>query len=276
MESSKKLDLSKFIMSQSKLKDFENEDGCPMFWWFKYVDGTAKISSDAMEQGLYFESECIDAHAHDDELISVPVSVEKNQKPTALGKRMASQVDKFKDWFDEESETYQGHIITDVQLKLSGIIGGLQWEGTADFMTEKEPKSQYMWDLKHTADVTNTFGDYGWGNYQNLDYLQQVVYNELYEQQEKRSLDGIYMLVMDSSTKQGHKRIKVDITWDTPATLKEVEDRLDDFKETVDYYNENGWPKITCKRECETCPFKKCPKKWKENLGFNDVDSIYL
>ena len=271
-----KLDFDKFVMSQSKLKQLEKEENCPRFWFESYVtESIPRTPNIFMAKGLYFESLCIGENAHDEEPIEPPSTLFSKGKWTAQGLRVKTQAKRFNNWFSPKSKNFQGHTITEVQKKVSGNIGGLYWEGIIDFMTKDQEGKEYIWDLKHTEDVENTKSVYGWGNYQQLDYVQQIVYGELFKQQEKKEADGVYMLVMDSSTKYGHKRIPV-YGWGSETSLLEIDMRTEAFKETVEHYNINGWPEITNRWECEMCTVKDCPVRWQPNMGFKDVEGVKL
>jgi hypothetical protein len=261
-----------FVLSQSKVKKLLEEGSCPRHWFEKYVnESVPRIASEAMLKGLYFEYHCFGENAHDDDPPEAPLSIYKNGKFTAEGKRLDQQIYKFRDWFDQEHPTFQGHTIIATQVKVSGTINNHYIEGIIDFVTEMDGKI-YLWDLKYTADVSNTFGDFGWGNYENMDYFQQDLYFYLYNEMfPEQAAESTFVLVMDSSLKFGHKRIPIVHLSDTLEVIKE---RLDEFDSAVDFYNKEGWSRITCKSECEVCPVEDCPFKWKEHLGFNDVEPI--
>jgi hypothetical protein len=114
-------------------------------------------------------------------------------------------------------------------------------------------------DIKGTADVNSTFGEYGWGEPKYLDHFQMVLYNRVYE------LPVLY-LVFDWSKNLGYKAIPVNVNINHPDQEKanEAKYRIREMEETVRKtiidlvsYEKEGW-KTNPGIECDKCPNIYC------------------
>lgn len=142
-----------------------------------------------------------------------------------------------------------------VQIKLTGTIHGVEVAGVLDAIDDSG-EIPIIGDLKCTADLTNDFSEYGWGNNgEGMDLLQQIVYEELYRQnfeiQPKSKL-----IIADYSPETRTKVINLKISEETQAI------NLERFKfgnEVVETYQDSGWPYLPSIKECEKCQIKDCP-----------------
>ena len=237
-----------FVFTQSALKDLEKSATCPVRWKLQWLDRLfGSPTSEAANYGNYFEYLCIGGSAHGSSVTELPLTSYGTK--TATQKRIEAQVDVYNKLILEE-----GYDVIGTQIKLSGAIEGSPTEGTLDILTNYHGEVCIV-DLKMTGDLDNTRTEYGWGNPINrLDFLQQVLYQELYFQTYGvRPL--MHLLVFEHGTKCRHKIIKLDIT---DSDILEMKERFKAGKEVVELYNSNGWVYDPSENECKKCKADNC------------------
>lgn len=234
-------------LSQSSVKDLEKESTCPTRWKAQWIDKLiTSQSTEAQQKGKYFEQLVLGKGAIENEAVDDLPRL-KNGNKSVDQIRIEEQAELAKDMlFNTESEHYLGFKVKDVQVRLKHE----NYPIVLDVLAVDKDGVDIDIDLKLTKDVTQTFGDYGWGNHESLDYLQQVHYHNIYKKiynKESRSM----LLVFDYSKNRRVKSIELDIT---DKAIDESEYRFEAAKEVVTYYNENGWKYNASESECSDCP----------------------
>lgn len=234
-----------FKFSQSSLKDLENPDGCPLKWKAVWVDKEfTREPSLAMLKGSYFEQLWLGSGATGEIVNDLPRL--KNGKKSTDQIRIEEQAQRAKELFDPNHPSWLGYTINKTQLKLSVD----DKEGTADiWATDKEGES-WLIDCKLTADLTNTWGDYGWGkDYDQLDLIQLPHYSDLFfEMYGHRPKMALF--IADYSPK---KRIEFNEIVITEDRLKTKNFRFAQARKIYDEYCLEGFPAVPSLKECKTC-----------------------
>lgn len=243
-----------YVWSQSALKEFEKEESCPRKWRETYVTKTIKgTSSQAMDYGSYFEYLVIGGSAKDEGTITdLPRNANGSKKAAQI--RIEKQAEWAKSLFDPESENYTGLKIIDTQV----VFTYKNQKGIVDILAEKEDGTIVDIDLKLTADVTNTRGEYSWGNAHSRDYLQFIHYHSLIEKTLNK-VPETQIIICDYSPKMGRKHIDLQIT---DASIVDVEERFEEAEEVRQVYIKDGFTEYPSMDECESCPLK-CGKRFK-------------
>lgn len=234
------------ILSQSSLKDFERADGCPLLWKHRWVVNDIPRPDPSMEMsyGHFFETLCIGSGAHGAVVEDLPRV--KGDKKSAIHTRIEHQAEVFKRYFDKYDELFLGYTITDTQVE----VADKNRKGVIDILAEKDGEVTII-DLKATSDVTNTYGSYAWGNPSNMDFIQQILYEDLYKYQTGIEVVKSLLLVFDWSPKMGRKLIELDIS---DTTREYALARFDESEELANEYEDTYWPTFPSRKECEGCP----------------------
>lgn len=240
--------MSEFYLTQTSLKDLENEDTCPFRWKSQWLDRLIPFqSSEHMEKGKYFEQLLLGSGAiAGDDVVDLKRLL--NGEKSSDQKRIEEQVERVKGMlFDTNSPEYLGLSVVSTQLEL--IIDGEK--GTYDVEAIDEEQCPWLIDIKLTKDLTSTRSKYSWGNdWYSMDYVQLVHYQDLYFKTfGKRPRVGY--LVVDYSTQ---KRVVFKEIVVTNLKLEEKVNRFSAGKLTIDMYNKHGWIKIPNIKECGSCP----------------------
>jgi hypothetical protein len=231
------------------IKDLERSDGCPYKWYHNWVHkAIPREGTDAMDYGRYFETLVIGGSAHDEGLHELPLL--KNGKKSAINIRIDEQAGYAISMLqDPECPDYMDLEMYETQVELSNKDMNIR--GIADITGRLLDGRHALIDLKLTADVSSTYGAYSWGEPENMDFFQQVLYGYLYEQ-----IYGVkpvnLLMVFDHSPNLGRKVIEIEVE---DYSYDQMFDRIESFEEALLYYEENGFTKAPSKKECEDCPF---------------------
>jgi len=180
--------MGKLPVSSSLIRDVLKkgdyiEDTCPKYllhrWIYKSIESH---TSDPMKKGLYFETLCLGGSARGQSLDDLP---RKNGGgKTVDQERIEEQAEHFKFRVAKDKILLDS---TNTQVKLSR-----RWEKDKNiiltcekdiFPTTRlirvEGESQQVWceiDLKLSADMNTTYGDYCWGSPEFIDQIQALLY----------------------------------------------------------------------------------------------------
>lgn len=238
-----------FRLSQSSLKDLAKPTTCPKRWEAQYVNKEFRPEpSEAMILGLWFERLIFGEDPdHPRELPPLPTT--NTGKPTAAVQRMQAQAERVKTMlYDKESDEYLGYTVTDIQ---SVIVTEEPFIIIIDFLATNEDGEECMFDLKLTADLSNTFGDYAWGNIESMDLFQQKIYQKVFEDFHGTKLAENNILVADYSTEQRVKLFKLIVS---EESIMGAEQRVTETWKVINHYTENGYPTDPSIDECKNCP----------------------
>lgn len=252
-----------FYFTQTNVKDFENELTCPFRWKAQWVDREFTLpSSMSMDKGKYFEWLFIGGSAiAGDSVTDLPRL--KNGEKSVDQLRIEEQAERAKNLFIPGNTEFLGLKMLSTQLELKSSKGR---KGTLDILAEDiTTKDLWIIDVKLTADLTSRRTQYSWGHpWEDLDLLQQIHYEALYEEQfGVRPRMGL--LVFDYSP---HKRLvfgEIIIT-DTKRLDKEL--RFQAAEEAFQLYEKHGWIKLPSVKECSTCPLN-CSSRIKLPINEN-------
>src|SRR5690606_19073093 len=172
-----------FVWTQSALKDLEKDSTCPLRWYEQWINRSFRQPpTEPQNIGNYGEYLIIGKNAKESAVTDLPRTT-KGEK-TAVQKRVEAQAKRVLDMFNPKHESYIGLQIKDVQVSLSGALGDLPVEGTADVIAVEDSTGDiWLIDIKFTEDAFSTRTEYGWGNpIADQDLIQQVLYSHLYHQ----------------------------------------------------------------------------------------------
>lgn len=234
-----------FKFSQSSLKGMEAVDACPLKWQAVYVNKEWKRTpSLAMLKGSYFEQLWLGSGATDEVVLDLPRK--KKGDKTIDQIRIEEQAERAKQLFDPLHKDFLGFVVHKTQLRFESD----DKEGTADiWATDKEGES-WLIDCKLTEDLTNTWGDYGWGkSYDELDLIQLPHYQDLFELQYGHR-PRMALFIADYSPK---KRIEFNEIVVTDQRRQSKDYRFSQARKIYEEYRIEGFPTFPSKKECATC-----------------------
>ena len=262
------IDLSTSVISRF-IHNGEKLDYCPKKNYETVI--TKKYwqpPTEKMLEGLFLEQALIGRSNSDDVVDDLPRDKRNGNKKTAqirLEKHIA-------DW--DNIKEQHGIIVTDTNVQ---VKHKLKWEndyfdnvyigGTADLISPF--KGDVWWhdkfisvdyemaiiDIKKTDNLINTFGDYCWGDYDNMDKFQLVLYARIF------GLPTLYY-VFDTTKELRRKAYHVPIDDSEGLMLyKECEQTIDKMIQIILFYEKNGWVTNPSQRNCKNCPVN-CESKF--------------
>ena len=253
-----------FTISQSSLKDLERAEGCPYKWKTNWIDRIRSKPSIYMDEGSYFETKCLGSGAIKGQDVTDLPRLKSGEK-SSKHKRIDEQVESFNNLINNELKlkivNSQRVIKCNHELKDGTIV---ELKGVTDFETVNEHEEDYVvWDLKLTGDVDTTFGPYPWGDLEEFDFTQQIMYKYILERIGEKNL-RMGMMVFDTSVRKGVKYFEV---FPDEFDKSHLFQRIEAFVKVLNQYKEKGFTKIPSKKECKGCPIKdKCDKAYQEAI----------
>jgi hypothetical protein len=244
-----------FYLSQTAVKDLEDDQTCPSRWRAQWLLKQIPFASNEhMDKGSYFEYLALGGGATAQAVTDLPRL--GNGSKSAEHKRIEQQMERFKRMFDPTAKEFRGLMIIDRQVEIKDNKN--RRKGTIDFVT-KDLETDEIWinDLKLTADATSTRSKYGWGHsWDKLDMLQMVHYQDLYAGKHGPARAALW--VFDYSTQM---RVKIGEIKISDKAKQEKDIRFDSAIEVIDMYEDRGWSTIPSEEECKGCPLK-CADRW--------------
>jgi hypothetical protein len=256
-------------MTQSLLKKFlskgEELAYCPFKVKKESIDGDYRKPTDAMKNGIFFETLCIGSGAKGDAIKDLPRLL--NGKKSSAQKRIESQVIEFnKDVKEYKMEinsytTQQSFVKVWRGLEKFNVIviftGDLDILSPFSYKGADYPLSNI--DLKLTGDLTSTFGPFSWGNVETMDHSQAYAYTWL------TNLMFFYM-VYDFKPQMNKKIFKVNTD---NNIMREFFENI--RKATAEYIRaeKDGWKKDPSLGICAKCPVSECEFYKTENNEIN-------
>ena len=242
-----------FLFSNTARKQFREKGICLLNWKAKWI--TREIprdpSGEQQLKGIYFETLALGAHSGGEDLPDVSFMMLKDGSPNAELKRIIDQSNRFKELFDPSHKDFLGFEINSTQELLQCDLS--KRKGYLDFACTDPFGETCVFDLKFTADVEASFGDYSWGrDTSDIDWEQQVLYQELYELK-YGVRPKMYVLVFDASPRKGIKLFDLSIS---SAKTEHVRDLYSQAWDEVNEYEEKGWPTSPSEKKCSTCPLE--------------------
>lgn len=242
--------MNEFYLTQTSLKDLENDETCPWRWKKQWIDREIKFkSNENMDKGSYFEGIVLGSGAVSGQAVTDLPRLLSGEK-SAEHKRIDEQAARVtKMLFDTTSPEYLGLSVVRTQLEL--LVGNKK--GTIDIEAVDEEVTSWIVDLKLTKDLTSDRTKYSWGNnWEDMDFVQLTHYADLYtEATGKKPRVGI--LVVDYSPQ---KRVTFGELVISDEKLSDKNRRFSAGENTISLYNQHGWVKTPNIKECESCPLK--------------------
>lgn len=270
MYSSELIDGNIYVhMTQSLLKQFiskgEEVVYCPFKVKRESIDGDYREPTDAMKNGIFFETLCLGSGAKGSAITDLPRL--RNGKKSSAQKRIESQVIEF----NRDVKEYKMEINNyTTQRTFCKVWRGLEkfnvvviFTGDLDILSPFTYKGiNYPLaniDLKLTQDLTSTFGPFAWGNVETMDHAQAYSYTWL------TNLIFFYM-VYDFKPNMNKKVFKVNTD---EMIMKEFFESV--RKATAEYIRaeKEGWVKDNTLGLCAKCNVSECEFYQTENNEIN-------
>ena len=175
------------IISSTLVKAFlhngtERADICPKKIKEMVVDGKYDLSSDAIQRGNFFETQCIGSSRDGERTDHLPLK--KNGEKSIVQVRLEKQVKKFHEYCKK-----YGIVLTksNTQIKIvKKLSEGVYIRGHPDIcpVAVEDPQlgpTLAIIDLKLAKNTRTTWGEYCWGEYHRYDDIQAQMYMFLCE-----------------------------------------------------------------------------------------------
>lgn len=271
----------RITISQSLIKSFYNKtvlvEHCPRKIYTKsFLKETVEETSIAQLRGIYFERHVLGGG----DLFTLPGHKTTNREllPT---QRINEQIKKFNDVVVENVMMVHPTINTQIPIikrynERFLLKGVLDWFPT--FVLYEGDIRLAVVDLKLTSDLTNDFGGFAWGNYENMDWLQGAMYHHLvhdidwelnkhltplqkkfiqrFENILNREEELFLYLVFDYTEHLRHEFYES--VWDYDK-LKYVENQVENTIHQIELNDLSGWqpnPGSECKKCLINCPVR--------------------
>lgn len=208
------------------------------------MDGVWKRTATlAMIKGQYFEWLLFGTRNREGEIPSLP---RKNNGEKSVSEiRIDQQVASFKEICKKNDIVIYG---TDRNFRAK--MFDFDTFGTWDAYGLWKGKPVII-DIKLTQDITSSFGDFSWGDFESMDKIQAETYME-----SGLRLDGIKydFLFMVFDHKKNPDYIILPVYYSNAVSFQ-VQQRLEETKIKLNFHEHNGWEAIGSHDECRDCPF---------------------
>jgi len=266
------------ILSTSLIKKFikrgDEIQYCPKNIKEVSIDKKFDFTSDSMDNGSYFESMCIGATA--DKSLFTGLKKQKNGTRYAHHKRIDMQVLEFRK--DAKLLKLRINKMT-VQQEFVKVLDLFDdpdivviIKGTLDLFSEMFYRNETLLaviDLKLTANVTTSAGDFCWGTPDEMDHLQAYVYMILtgrpffymvYDYKSNLEKLSPYKVNM----KSGHYKETIETIRKAVANMVRCE--MEDWKPIPGIIVSTGFGRT--ENKCKKCPVTNC-KYFNQHLEIN-------
>ena len=243
----------------------------------KHFEGIRGKPTETMLRGLYFESQALGMSASGESINDLPRKI--NGDKTAIHNRLDQQVENLRLGCVE----HYINIVPNINVQASIYKRWSEWiilRCTLDiFPTTMLYNGELLplvnIDLKTAGDIESDWGEYCWGEPERMDHTQMVFQNyvlrefdvalnkEMSPEVIRKGLirrENIGMLndvptfywIFDTGTKMRNKIIKINVTNDKLAELKEVIRKITAI--IYEQETEYGWPVTPSYDNCHRCP----------------------
>lgn len=258
-----------YKISPSSISKFENRSLCKrkLIREIVYREIPRDPPSDQMKKGNLFEYLAIGANVTGEEKPDDEFMMNKKGESIEYA-RLKQQAERVANMLNPDSDEFIGISKDMVQVKLEndkmkGVIDVLSFKGKDTIL-----------DLKFTADVDATYGDYAWGrDVSEIDWTQNAFYKILFRDNKVNSGDAeTANLVCDASPRMGIKLFNVKLSSDYLYDVTERADIVHSFVNKVIQGDINEKLKVSpSEKNCEGCPLEcefryKSPKIKKINV----------
>lgn len=235
------------LINQSLVKSSEKKDFCPKRYYHEDVAcDFPRQESKAMTAGKYFEYKAVGSLDRNGE--AAEMEPLKNGQRSTAQIRIDYQAKKFPEFMAKNNIEIVGKNIPMQfnlfeEFKTTGIIDlEVRYNGL-----------DYLADMKLTQNLHSDFGEFGWGNMNNIDKLQAYTYT-LLKYHVTGKIYGWLYLVFDYKNPPEYRIIEV------PNPLGHYQDVYRRFKETYIRMlgsEVKGYPQNPTDA-CAKCPVKTC------------------
>jgi hypothetical protein len=269
-------------INQSKIKRLTRTTLCPQRYYLEEISGDLKRkSSEAMDRGHYLEYKIWGTLPKEG---NIPILKGGRAKGSISEpqKRIDQQAADFPKWMD-----HYGIKVAKTDYKVEVMFNNdIVFFGTCDALVQYKNRP-YIFDLKLTADVTSTFGDFAWGNFKTFQHPVTIpmkpdhrgVYTHVQTVEDGgKEMDLLqahsYMYIMEKFTGKrwgflygvfdykakgpDHKLIEV------PYDFEEQEDlssRMLGTSHKLNLFEEMDYAAIPSESECKICKAVGCLKR---------------
>lgn len=228
-------------ITQSLVKNLE--ESCPR----KVFDDFEKrpvVRGSPQEKGSYFETLCLGAGAGGTITTSIPLL--KSGEKSADQVRIEAQAKRFKEMFP---------LIVNKQL----LLGHDNYEGTIDFVVAPHR----VYDLKLTENL-----DGYWANTAEIDLIQQVFYQWLYEKNYGIKPE-MRVIIFEYGPRQRIKELKINVsesaTFSALSRFSRIEEQISEWADL------DEWPRIPAEKDCSRCPLICDKRVMRDNIIYEEI-----
>ena len=250
---------------------------CPKEAYETYITGNySKESTKAMKRGTYFETILLGANVRGEPVEKELTEVKKT--PTAEQKRIDIQIERAKKIIDEKemiisSNTVQVNAVR--QMIFPDVDFSVFLSQTADLITPIVYKDVFYdkvnVDLKLTGSLSNTWGDFGWANWREMDKTQALLASYVHK------LPFFYFIFDYPASGMTYKLIKVNTSsdnrkFDEGDPMKnemilrdrELRESVRNTALLVEKHFYHGWEAWPSTALCQECPLNAiCEESFK-------------
>lgn len=233
-------------INQSLIKNLK-EYTCPMKFKLYYLDKKHKnAATQAMIRGQYFEMHTLGTKAQDGSLPTLEIL--KNGNKSVAHERIDLQIANFNTMIEN-----QGVEIIETDIKMEANITIFDGRivilyGTIDALFQTMFEKEII-DTKLTGDITNTFTEFGWGNWEIMDKIQAHMYSYLYRENRTDELDFAFH-VYDYKPVLEYNEFRVEYDEQNFDSLMH---RVDETINLIDKMEENDFAPEATVDECVNC-----------------------
>jgi len=200
-------------------------------------------TSEVMVKGQYFEYLLFKTKNREGQIPVMPLL--KNGKKSTDQIRIEAQAKKFFEVCDKHQIKFFGTDRT-FHTELFGYETFGTWDGYGLYK-----RSPVVIDIKLPGNVSNTFGDFCWGDISSMDTLQADKYMLAGRKMDGVPYDFLYMVF---DYKKNPEYVLHHIKYDENTALR-VQERLEDANAKIIAHEAEGWPEIGIPDECKDCCF---------------------
>jgi hypothetical protein len=240
-------------LSQSIIKGVKNDFYCPKkYFVYEVLKTYPKEETESMVKGQLFEYLALGSVNREGNIPEMKRN--KNGSLTADEQRIREQAQRFPELIDahgivlEQTNVRLSHVYSD-QIVLTGI---------ADALGTYQGKP-YVFDLKLTGNIHSTWGEFGWGNYWNMDHTQAYMYPYILQQVLAREYGFMY-LVFDYKPEPDYLFIDME---QEPLRKLELHESIRVAHEKLLYFRDTGYPPVGSFAECRSCKVEDCTSRVK-------------
>lgn len=241
----------KFVIGTTVLKDLLADNPCPLKLYNKWWLGVDQPPTESMLRGSYFETLILGAGAKGKKVTDLPRNKDGSLK--AATKRInyiATEI-----WPKVMNE-YE--LIMDMkQVPLDQVLSDNFIMGTHLDILGRVMGEGAIVDIKLSANINSTFGDYSWGEPHLMDHSQATMCTMLVEHKYNQTAP-FYYFVFDYKPENEYKVIRKNVTeHDKYELLRKLEIASEEYIRMF----EAKWPANPTFENCNKCLVTECNKR---------------